>query len=264
MAFYVLNTMTIPYKNTSISATSQGAGNPLVLLHGFLESKEIWKDFAEELSTRRQVICIDLPGHGKSGNFGKIHTMAIMAEAVKAVLDELGVQKASFAGHSMGGYVSLEFQNIFPTICSSLVLVNSTPRADSEERKANRDRAAALVLKNKRAFVSMAISNLLTPENNKIFKSQIEILKKRALKFSTEGIYAAIEGMKIRTDHTGLFKNFKGQKIVVAGRQDLVLEYNTIKALALSCGSEFKSLPDGHLSFLENKAELREILHFID
>ncbi|PKD21415.1 alpha/beta hydrolase [Salegentibacter salinarum] len=256
--------MKITYKNTQISFTSQGTGNPLVLLHGFLESKEIWKDFAEELSVKRQVICIDLPGHGESGNISEVHSMAEMAETVKSVLDELEIKKASFAGHSMGGYVSLEFQNIFPTMCNSLVLVNSTPQADSEERKANRDRAVALVLKNKRAFVSMAISNLLTPENNKIFKSQIEELKNRALKFSTEGIYAAIKGMKIRTDHTGLFAKFNGQKIIIAGKQDSVMDFNTIKAIAIRCESEFESLPGGHLAFLENKDNLSKILHFID
>jgi pimeloyl-ACP methyl ester carboxylesterase len=256
--------MEATYKNAPISFTSQRTGNPLVLLHGFLESKEIWQDFVVELSAKRQVICIDLPGHGESGNFAEVHTMADMAQAVKSVLDELDIQQASFAGHSMGGYVSLEFQNIFPNIINSLVLVNSTPQADSEERKANRDRAATLVLKNKRAFVSMAMSNLLTPENNKIFKSQIDILKKRALQFSSTGIYAAIKGMKIRTDHTELFAKFNGQKIVVAGKNDPVLEHNTIKNLAKRCNSKFYSLPDGHLSFLENQTELREILHLID
>jgi predicted alpha/beta hydrolase family esterase len=70
--------------------------------------------------------------------------------------------------------------------------------------------------------------------------------------------------MKIRTDHTELFAKFNGQKIVVAGKNDPVLEHNTIKNLAKRCNSKFYSLPDGHLSFLENQTELREILHLID
>ena len=256
--------MKTTYKNTPIAFTSLGTGNPLILLHGFLESKEIWQEFAEKLSAKRQVICIDLLGHGQSGNVAEIHTMAEMAKAVKSVLDERDIKKASLVGHSMGGYVSLEFQNIFPTMCNSLVLVNSTPQADSEERKANRDRAAALVLKNKRAFVSMAISNLLTPENNIRFKSEIDVIKSRALEFSTEGIYAAIKGMKIRTNHTELFAKFKGQKIVVAGKNDPVLDFNTIETIAISCGSKFETLPDGHLSYLENKKKLLKILQFVD
>jgi pimeloyl-ACP methyl ester carboxylesterase len=256
--------MKIPFKNTEIHYTTLGSGNPLILLHGFLESKEIWKDFAEELSGKRQMICIDLPGHGASGSFEKIHTMTDMAEAVKAVLGELEIEKAAFVGHSMGGYVSLELYHIFPTIFNALVLVNSTPQADTKEGKVNRDRAAALVLKNKEAFVSMAISNLMSQENYKIFKPQLEEIKHCALSFPAAGIYAAIMGMKIRTNHSTLFGKFEKQKIVVAGKNDPVLDYYTIKKISKRCGSEFKSLSGGHLSFLENKNELLKILQFID
>lgn len=256
--------MKTTYKNTPISYTVQGTGNPLVLLHGFLETKEIWEDFSEELSVNRQVICIDLPSHGESGNISKIHSMNEMAKAVKSVLDELHIKKASFAGHSMGGYVILEFHKIFPTIIKSLVLVNSTPMADSEESKANRDRAAALVLKNKSAFVNMAISNLLSRENSKIFKTELESIRNRALKFSSEGIYAAIQGMKNRTDHTRLLAEFKGQKMIIAGEKDEIMDFNMIKNIAQRLKIDFKALPDGHLSFLENKAELLKILRFID
>ncbi len=70
--------------------------------------------------------------------------------------------------------------------------------------------------------------------------------------------------MKIRTDHTGLFAKFNGQKIIIAGKQDPVMDFNTIKAIAIRCESEFESLPGGHLAFLENKNNLLKILHFID
>ena len=137
-------------------------------------------------------------------------------------------------------------------------------KEDSEEKKENRDRAIQVVNKNKRAFISMAISNLLPSENEQKYVKEVNILKKRAYDFSAEGITAALKGMKIRTDHTELFAKFNGQKIVIAGKNDPVLEYNTIKSIAKRCKSKFCSLPDGHLSFLENQSELREILHLID
>lgn len=235
-----------------------------MLLHGFLESKEIWTDFAEEISVKRQVICIDLPGHGDSGSLGNIHGMGDMAEAVKTVLDELKIKKIALAGHSMGGYVGLELRYKFPMLLNALVLVNSTPLADDKKRKINRDRAANFVLQNKDAFVNMAVANLMTRENYKRFKPQLEVIRRRALNISKIGIYAAIKGMKVRKDHCELFANFDHQKIVVAGINDHILDYNTIKIVSKRCGSEFKSLPDGHLSFLENKKELLEILQFID
>ncbi|SHF79537.1 Pimeloyl-ACP methyl ester carboxylesterase [Salegentibacter echinorum] len=252
------------YKKAAIHYTVKGTGNPLVLLHGFLESKEIWTDFAEELSLKRQVVCIDLPGHGDSGSFGSIHSMGEMAEAVKTVLDELNIKKVALAGHSMGGYVGLELCYKFPMLLNALVLVNSTPFADDDKRKINRDRAANFVLRNKNAFVKMAIANLMTRENYKRFKPQLEVIKLRALNIPKTGIYAAIKGMKVRKDHLELFANFEHQKIIVAGINDPIVDYNTIKLISKRCGSEFKSLPDGHLSFLENKKELLEILQFID
>lgn len=256
--------MEITYKNTPIHFSSEGHGKPLVLLHGFLESKAIWKDFAEELSRKRQVICIDLPGHGKSGVVEKIHSMAEMASAVKAVLDELDVKQALFAGHSMGGYVCLEFQNLFSTIPTGMALINSTPKADSEERKINRDKASELVQKNKEAFVKMAIANLTTPENNQKFEMQIKELQNIALSFSKEGIIAALQGMKIRTNHLPLFSGVDYPKFIVAGEKDPVIDHGEIKKIAKLSNSSFISFPNGHLSFIEDKKELLNFLHFID
>lgn len=256
--------MEIIYKDTPINFLTQGNGNPLVLLHGFLESKEIWEEFAEELSKKRQVICIDLPGHGKSGVIDNLHTMVEMASAVKAVLEELQVKKAFVAGHSMGGYVSLEFQNLFPTIPTGLALINSTPKADSEEKKTNRDKASKLVQKNKEAFVKMAIANLTTPENNQKFEMQIKELQNKALSFPKEGIIAALQGMKIRTDHSQLFSDLKSPKYIVAGEQDPVLDHQEMKDIAKFSNSGFLSFPNGHLSFMEDRKELQKFLHFID
>ena len=256
--------MEINFRNTQIHFTTKGTGNPLVLLHGFLESSEIWKDFQNNLSKKRQVICVDLPGHGKSGCIAQVHTMEEMAMAVKAVLDELNIQKAFMAGHSMGGYVNLEFQNIFPTIPIGLALINSTPKADSEERRINRDRATQLVLKNKRAFVHMAISNLLTPENNKKFKPQVDELKHRALNFPKGGITAALQGMKMRADHSRLLEALKIPKYIIAGKTDPILDYAEIKNISATCKAEFISYPDGHLAFIENKKSLIHFMHLID
>ncbi|MGY5850703.1 alpha/beta fold hydrolase [Salegentibacter sp. F14] len=256
--------MKINYKNTEIHFTTKGTGKPLVLLHGFLESLEIWEDFQDDLSCKRKVICIDLPGHGRSGCIDKIHTMKEMAHAVKAVLDALSIKKAFLVGHSMGGYVNLEFQNIFPTIPTGLALINSTPKADTEERKINRDRAIQMVSKNKRAFVNMAVSNLLSPENNKKFKPQIDELKHRALNFPKGGITAALYGMKVRADHSRLLESIKIPKYIMAGKNDPILEYHEIKKVSATCKTGFLSYPDGHLAFMENKNSLMNFLHFID
>lgn len=252
------------YKNTPLFYSSAGTGNPIVLLHGFLESSSIWEPFIKDLSRERQVICIDLPGHGKSGNLNDVHSMDLMAEAIHAVLAQLQIQKVTIMGHSMGGYVSLAFCKKFPIMTQGLVLLNSTPEADSEEKKKNRDRSIEITKRNKSSYISMAISNLLSEKNSNFFADQIESLKKEAMTFSEEGIIAALEGMKIRTDNLSTLSEFMGPKYMINGTQDPILDFSDTERIANTCGCKLFSLEGGHLSFMENETELKKIMHFID
>ena len=256
--------MKLNYKSTGLFYTTKGTGNPLVLLHGFLESTKIWEPFIEKLSAKRQVICIDLPGHGKSGNIGEIHTMELMADAVHTVLEHLKIEQASLVGHSMGGYVGLAFVEKFPGLTKSLVLMNSTPEEDSEEKKINRDRSISIVRKNKKAFVSMAIRNLLPPENYLKFKKEIDELKNQANQMSEEGIIAALKGMKIRTNRISLLKNFRNPKYLILGTKDPVLNTEGTQSVGDFCQCKIILTETGHLSYMENYTEIDKILHFID
>lgn len=252
------------YKNTPLFYSSKGTGNPIVLLHGFLESSSIWDSFTEKLSEKRQVITIDLPGHGKSGNISDTHSMELMADAVFTILQELRVKEVTLIGHSMGGYVSLAFCKKFPIMTKGLVLLNSTPEADNEERRINRDRAIKIVRKNKDSYVSMAISNLLSVKNRKLFIEELEKFKKEASSISAEGIIAALKGMKIRTEEIATLTHYKGPKYILAGDSDPVLNFSDIELLADKTNSIFLRLSGGHLSFIENKSEIEKFMHLID
>ncbi len=72
--------------NKSITYTDNGQGQALVLLHGYLETKEVWTSFAKKLSKTFRVITIDLPGHGKSDVIADTHSMSLMAEIVNNLL----------------------------------------------------------------------------------------------------------------------------------------------------------------------------------
>lgn len=247
--------MTTYYNETAINYSVTGEGEATVLLHGFLESREIWNNFIPEFSQYGQVITIDLPGHGKSGCIDEIHSMELMAEAVNAVLKALNVQKCNILGHSMGGYVALAFLERYPNKVNDLMLLNSHPEKDSEEKKEVRERSIEVVQKNKKAYISMAISNLLTPADNDIFATEVENLKEIAYNFPTEGITAALRGMKIRKDRTGILKNFSGNKIIVAGKEDPLMDLPIVRRIAKECDCGFFAVPGGHLSYLESKEE---------
>src|SRR5690554_4835033 len=148
--------MIFNFKNTPIYYNVVGEGRATVLLHGFLESSKMWAPLIPELSRNRQIIMIDLPGLGESGVISETHSMELMAEVVDSILEYLHVSTATFIGHSMGGYVTLACAEMFPDRVEKIVLLNSTAIADSEERKANRDRAIKIIDRSPKAYISMA------------------------------------------------------------------------------------------------------------
>ena len=251
----------ISYKNIQIAFTVEGKGETIVLLHGFLESSTIWKNVVSAFKETHQIIAIDLLGHGKTEKLGYIHSMETMAETVHAVLSELKVEKASIIGHSMGGYVALAFAEKFPQQLEKLFLLNSSTVADSEERKENRDRAKRLVKQNKQAFISMAIKNLFTDENRNALRTEINALVEEAVQLPEEYIIASVEGLKNRKDRTEILQQYSGEKIIIAGKNDPVVPFKEIEAIAEKTNSTFISFEDGHMSYLENEEELLKVLN---
>lgn len=184
------------YKNTKIAYSETGKGTTLVLLHGFLENSTMWNPHVEELAKRNRVVCVDLLGHGQTNCLGYVHSMEDQADMVHHVLHELKIRKAILVGHSMGGYIALAFAELYPEMMKGLVLMNSTSRADSDERKTNRDRAILAVKQNYTTFIRMSIANLFSENNRERLSNEIELVRNEALKTPLQGIVAALEGMK--------------------------------------------------------------------
>jgi len=250
----------ILYKNTKISYSDAGKGTTIVLLHGFLENQTMWQDLVPELSKKNRVITIDLLGHGESGCLGYVHSMEENAEIVHAVLSKLRIRKAFFVGHSMGGYVALAFAELYPENVRGLVLQNSTSKADSEERKANRDRAIKAVKKDYVGFVRLSIANLFNPDNREKFANEIEKVKIEALNTPLQGVVASLEGMKIRKDREVLLHLTPYPKMLILGEKDPVLIYKDSLEQIENTAVKLVTFPDGHMSHIENKEELKTVL----
>ena len=249
-----------PYRNTQISYTDTGKGTAIVLLHGFLENKAMWDFYIPEFTKKNRLITIDLLGHGESECLGYVHTMEDHANAVHAVLSKLRIRKAVFVGHSMGGYVALAFAELYPEKVKGLVLLNSTARADSQERKRNRDRAVKAVKKSFITFISLSIVNLFSENNRDRLSAEIEKVKKEALKTPIQGIVASLEGMKIRMDREVLLHLTKYPKLMILGEKDPVLPYQETKEQLENTKIDLISFPDGHMSYIENEDELLIVL----
>ena len=248
------------YKNTKISYSDTGKGNAVVLLHGFLENQKMWQDLVPELCKKYRVVTIDLLGHGETECLGYVHSMEENAEVVRAVLSKLRIRKAIFAGHSMGGYVALAFAELYPAIVKGLVLLNSTSKADSEERKTNRDRAIKAVKKDYTALVRLSITNLFSEENREKMTDEIEKVKLEALKTTLQGIVASLEGLKIRKDREIVLNSATFPVMLILGKKDGVLNYDDNLKQIENTNVKLVTFPDGHMSHIENQSELKNVL----
>jgi pimeloyl-ACP methyl ester carboxylesterase len=250
----------ILHKNTKISYSDTGKGNAVVLLHGFLENQRMWQDLVPEWSKKNRIITIDLLGHGETECLGYVHSMEDNAEVVQSVLSKLRIRKAVFVGHSMGGYVALAYGELYPENVRGLVLLNSTSKADSEERKANRDRAIKAVKKDYTTFIRLSIGNLFSPDNRERLTEEIEKVKLEALKTPLQGIVASLEGMKIRKDREVLLHLTPYPKMLILGKNDPVLNYEDSLDQIEDTAVKLVTFPDGHMSHIENKDELKTVL----
>ena len=248
------------FKNTAISFSDIGKGTAVVLLHGFLENKTMWRELVPSLAEKNRVISIDLLGHGETDCLGYIHSMEENAEIVNAILSHLRIRKAIFIGHSMGGYVALAFAELHLNRVKGLILLNSTALEDSVERKINRDRAIKAVKQNYINFVRMSIANLFSENNRDRLENEIENVKLEALKTPLQGIVASLEGMKIRKDRQFILKETDFPKLLILGEKDGVLLYKDNASQIEATNTELISLPDGHMSHIENKVELEKVI----
>ena len=247
----------IIYKNTKISFTDQGKGTAVVLLNGFLENKTMWDKYVSALTKNHRVITIDLLGHGETECLGYVHTMEDQADMIFAVLISLRIRKIVLVGHSMGGYVALAFAELYPDNVKGLFLLNSTSRADSDERKINRDRAIKAVKQNYTNFVRISITNLFSEDNRDVLAKEIEKVKLKALKTPLQGIVASLEGMKIRKDREVLLHFAPYPIQLVLGKKDGVLIYQETIDQIEGTKVELTTFPDGHMSHIENEKELK-------
>jgi Predicted hydrolases or acyltransferases (alpha/beta hydrolase superfamily) len=94
------------------------------MLHGWAMHSGIWREFARQLARHRQVICLDLPGHGRSAGLAQFDLPAIGS----ALFDAIPVNRFSLLGWSLGATVALDMAARCPDRVQSLFLLSGNPK----------------------------------------------------------------------------------------------------------------------------------------
>lgn len=246
---------------------SERGNRCVVLLHGYLESLLVWEDFIPYLYKSVRVVTLDLPGHGISVVNGPKHSMEWLADVTADALRSLGIERCTLVGHSMGGYVALAFCERHAEMLDGLVLLSSTPDADSEEKKANRRREIALVQAGKKeALARVAPAAGFAAENRRRMQDAIEDLTEQVCITEDEGIVALLNGMIDRPDRNDMLRKSQVPQLFLFGCKDGYIPVEKAQALA-TAHPQAKVVwlaHSGHMGFLEEPAATaRALLDFM-
>jgi pimeloyl-ACP methyl ester carboxylesterase len=108
-----------------IAYLDEGSGEAILLLHGIAGSSDTWRSLIGPLSRKYRVVAPDLLGHGKSTKPRTDYSLGALSVLVRDVLTELGITRATFVGHSLGGGICMQFVYQHPEYVQRLVLINS-------------------------------------------------------------------------------------------------------------------------------------------
>ncbi|MBQ3949479.1 MAG: alpha/beta hydrolase [Bacteroidales bacterium] len=259
----------IMFENRELHYRDEGREHPqtLVLLHGFLQNLNVWSSFTLTYMRYMRVITIDLPGHGYSATYSDVHTMDFMANAVKAVLDEAGVERCVMAGHSLGGYVALAFADNYSYMLQGLALLHSHAMADDASKRTQRDEVCRQVHLNRAGFIVDFITNLFDDSKREYLAQDIKELRDQCLETREEGILAAQRGMKLRTSRIRTLANLDIPVLFVYGKNDtrIPIEMGLSQAMVPK-RSEVLLLDNvAHMSFMEDRDYVKtRLCHFVN
>lgn len=252
----------------TLSYSIQGQGIPVVFLHGFCESKEIWQEFISSFQSSFQSISIDMPGFGNSITNTNYESIDAMAEEVHALLQELQITRSILIAHSLGGYVALALAEKHPDSIAGLAFFHSTAYPDSEEKKQGRNKTAEAIKQNGMPdFLEGFIPSLFYKERHTELSEIISNVYKQTSHTPALTAIAATLAMRDRPDRTHVLRNASYPVLFIAGKNDTAVPFETAKEqFFLPDHAIVQSLINtGHMGMFEKTEETRAMVKsFVD
>ena len=205
----------------AINATIHGKGFPVVFLHGFCEDSTMWFPYLNSLTSAYQVICIDLPGFGKSELSQTETNLEQVASEIASYLQSIEIDRAIFIGHSLGGYVALALAEAFPEMVQGIGLFHSSAMADDVDARLRRDKSIEFLNKHPvDKFIRPFIPSLFYSKRSEALKKEIDTAISIGLKSKLKSVIAYTLAMKNRKDRFELWKNLDCHCLFIAGSHD--------------------------------------------
>src|SRR2546429_4488059 len=241
-----------------------GTGLPVILIHGFPFSRQMWQPQAPLARTVR-LITPDLRGFGESE--GAPSSLDDLADDLQALVEHLGLTSAVFGGFSMGGYVLLRYLARHADRAKAILLLDTRAEADTPEGQQRRYDGIARIEREGPAgylddFVKLVVSTKTLESRPDLVKTVRELMETRR----TPSLVGGLRAMAQRPDSTPVLSSIRVPTLIVVGEDDKATPVSSARTMHEAIpGSRLVIIPEaGHVSNLEQtdrfNAALRDFL----
>jgi pimeloyl-ACP methyl ester carboxylesterase len=205
-----------------------GIGTPLVLVHGFLGSSDMWNPQVKFFKDDFRVIAPALPGFGKSGAINSCDSIQCMAESILGSLEKRKIKSFNLLGHSMGGMIVQEIAKLAGEKILKLICYGTGPRGNIPGRFETIDESRRKLKKNGLKNTAYRIAKTWFIEEDKAeYFYLCEVAGKQT------SIEAADNGLIAMKNWNGFenLKNIKNETLIIWGDQDKAYNFNQVETL---------------------------------
>lgn len=254
--------MTLTSKNIQVNGIKVGyldagpaSGLPVIFIHGFPFSKEMWEKQLSALCESHRVIAYDVRGHGESERGAAQFSIAQFADDLFFFMDALKIEKAILVGLSMGGYIALHAIQQQPQRIAGLILCDTQCAADSDEGRKKRKKNIAFIQKNGLSiYAEESLKNLFAPVSFTDKKDEVIFIKNTILKTPAEIICLTLQALADRKETCSSLAQIKVPVCILVGKEDKITSPEVAHKMQILINGSSLHLIDGagHLSNLEN------------
>ena len=206
-----------------------GKGTPLVLVHGFLGSSEMWSPQIKFFKDSFRVIAPAIPGFGESNTIDSCNSIECMAKAILSLLEKKEIKNFNLLGHSMGGMIVQEMTKLAGNKILKLICYGTGPRGNIPGRFETIDQSREKLKINGLEVTANRIAKtwFIDEERAKYFYLCDQAGKQASMEATDNGLIA----MK-NWDGVKNLKKIKNETLIVWGDQDKAYNFNQVETLS--------------------------------
>ena len=264
------NSYSLNANNHKVSYTDEGKyGAPVIIfIHGFPFNKSMWNSQIESLTNFCRVIAYDIRGFGDSDNGREEFSIELFTKDLISLMDALKIDKAILCGLSMGGYIALNAIENYPERFSTLILSDTSCKADTAEAIEKRIKAIENIrLNGVEKYADESIKKLFAPES---FTRKIEAIasvREMIMNTSEKSLCNTLMALSMRKQTCISLCIIKVPVLIMVGIEDIITPPSEAQFMHENIkDSTLKIIENaGHLSNLENSEEFNyQLRRFVE